>query len=421
MKILRHDLLVRIFLVIGLVLCIIQAGRQGIAAWYFRRGTPEAIEIAIRWDPSAALYYDTLGNLTHLYADSANSDTIIHLYESATRLSPQNAQYWADLGSAYDWAGRTDDALRAFDRARQLFPNSPYINWKLANFFVRTRKIPEALRALRKVLLGGGVAQRDVFTLAANATRDNAAILDQMLPSNSALFFDFLNFRVATGDMGAASEVWDRIAKSDLQFAVPQAFPYLDGLIRKRDLDSLADAWSSLAARFPGELRPRISAHDAIVNGSFEFEPLNGGMDWRVIPVEGAAVRKDSRVYSDGARSLRIDFKGTHNLDFGGVFQFVRVKPDTRYRFSGDMRVLGITTDSGPRFELFDAYDMGKLFYATENLRGNSEWSGARLEFRTNRDTNLLIVRVARPMSRKFDNRIAGTVWIDRISLQPEQ
>src|SRR5258707_6658996 len=113
-----------------------------------------------------------------LYADGGDSNEIVQLYESATRLSPHDAQFWADLGDGYDWAGRSHDALDAFQYARHLFPNSPEINWRLANFYVRAGNIPDALHTLRMVLLEDGSTARRVFTLARNATRDKEAILE---------------------------------------------------------------------------------------------------------------------------------------------------------------------------------------------------------------------------------------------------
>jgi hypothetical protein len=119
--------------------------------------------------------------------------------------------------------------------------------------------------------------------------------------------------------------------------------------------------------------------------------------------------------------SLRIDFDGTRNLNFWHLFQYVIVRPDTRYHFSAVLRANGITTDSGPRFELFDAYDMARLYVFTEGRTGTSGWREQRLEFRTPRETQVLILRLARAASRKFDNQIAGTVWIDRVRLEAEQ
>ena len=71
-------------------------------AWYFRQGSPDAIQTAMRWDRANPEYYDGLGNLMHLYADGGNSNEIVQLYQSATRLSPQDARSWADLGDQPD-------------------------------------------------------------------------------------------------------------------------------------------------------------------------------------------------------------------------------------------------------------------------------------------------------------------------------
>ena len=129
----------------------------------------------------------------------------------------------------------------------------------------------------------------------------------------------------------------------------------------------------------------------------------------------------DSRDPFEGARTLRIEFDGARNLDYGHVFQYVPVQPNTRYRFSGSIRTKGITTDSGPRLQVFDAFDMGKLFLSSENIVGTAGWSWQQFEFKTKADIHLLVVRVARPPSNKLDNQIAGVVWIDRVSLVPEK
>jgi hypothetical protein len=117
---------------------------------------------------------------------------------------------------------------------------------------------------------------------------------------------------------------------------------------------------------------------------------------------------------------LRIIFDGSSNLDFGHVFQYVPVQPSTRYRFSASMRVQGITSDSGPRFQVCDAYNIADLFLSTENFTGTSTWSQQNAVFMTKPDTNLLLIRVARLMSSRFDNKSSGTVWIADVSLYIE-
>jgi Tfp pilus assembly protein PilF len=408
---------IRIGLPIGLLFGIYTAARRGVGDWYFRKESPASIQAAIKWDGDNPQYYDALGTLTHFYGNTRDLDASVAFYEKATRLGPHDAHFWSDLGAAYDWAGRTNDALSAFERAIHLFPNSPEINWRFANFAFRTHKIPEALQALRIVLAGSTPPHRDVFQLATRATHDNGAILEEMLPPQASTYFDYLSFQIETGNMSAAEQVWEWLLQLNLPFALSQAFPYLDALIQHREVGRLAAAWSSLRERFQAQIRPRMEAPNLITNGEFKYDILNGGLDWRVIPAEGAVVSVDSRNSIEKPQGLRIEFDGKRNLDYEHVFQYVLVHPNTRYKFSGYLRTNGITTDSGPRFQIFDAFDMGKLFLSTENVVGTSGWSPERVEFKTGADTHLLIVRVARPASTKLDNQISGTVWINQVTL----
>ena len=414
-------LFVRICLLIALTFAAYFAIRQGVGAWYFRQGSPDALQTAIRWDPGNPQYYDALGNLNHFYADRANPAETVHLFETASRLSPNDAQYWADLGAAYDWAGRPKDALHSLERSEDMFPDSPDINWRLANFYIREGRVSDGLHSLRKVLLADSISRQQVFALSTSATDDNKAILDQMLPLRTPDYVDFLNFRVQTGNIDAAMQTWARMMQLNLPFDVSQALPYLDGLIHHEEFAALANAWTALETRFPTQVRARMSPPSLITNGNFAMSLLDGGLDWRVIPTDGVTASEDDVDLSTAPHALRISFDGAQNLNYGGVYQFVPVKPGTRYRFAATTRVEDVTTDSGPRVEIFDAYDMSKLFVSTRNLVGTTDWSQQQLEFTTSPSTRLIIVRVARPLSQKFDNKIAGSFWISHVSLDPTE
>jgi len=413
-------ILARIALLLGLVYCAYLAGRQGISAWHLRHNSSAALESALQWNPANPQTFDDFGTLMHMYADGGSRDKIIGSYEAATRLSPENAQYWADLGAAYDWAGRENDALAAFHNAQRLFPNSPDINWRVANFYVRQGRKAEALQSLRRVLAGGSIDRREVFELAALTTRDNKAILDDALPSQSSILVEYLNFRILNEDIHSAMEVWHRLLELNLVFPIRAALPYLDALIRYRELTELQESWSVLAARFPDEIPSRSADANLITNASFRHDILNGGFDWRIVPRKGAEVRLDGENRLESGQSLRIDFDGTENPYYWQVFQYVRVQPGTPYHFSGYMRVQGITTDSGPTFEICDAYDMKKLFLSGDGLTGTSSWLRQEFHFKTSSDTDLLVVRVGRRPSQKLANKIGGTVWVENIRLETE-
>jgi len=231
------------------------------------------------------------------------------------------------------------------------------------------------------------------------------------------IYFQYLNYLAQTQRLDAAREAWERLLELKLPFEPRQAFPYLDALIQAQRVDDLTAAWAVLEERHPTQIRKRAYDPNLITNGDFESDILNGGLGWRVRPVEGVVVSVDNLTFFDGTRSLRIAFDGKHNADYRHVFHYIPVKPNSLYRFLGYMRVQGITTDSGLRFELEDAYDRRRLYLTTENLIGTSSWSPQQLEFKTGPDTRLVLLRVVRPSSRKFDNLITGTAWVDRVSL----
>ena len=403
---------------LGLLFCGYKALRQGVAAWYFRQGTPEAVESAIRWDPGNPQYFDTWGTLLRLYANNAEVKQVIAAYQQATRLAPANASYWADLGEAYEWAGEREPAAQAFQCAVRLAPNSPEIHWRLANFEIRSGHTDLGLRALQKALPAEGLPRQQIFAMATRATRDTRAILNLAVPPRAGVLFDFLGFLLAQGNLEAAHEVWNRILELNLSFELRQAFPYLDALLGGHEPQRAAAVWALLAARYPAQIPDPPRGGQRISNGRLAGEILNGGLDWRVVPVDGARVIQEPPGDKEGARGLRIEFDGTQNLNYAQVSQYVVVEPGMRYRFSAAVRTAGITTDSGPRFRITDAYDAQGLSLTTAGETGSSEAHSVPLDFRTGPRTRLLLVQVIRTPSGKFANRIAGTLWITQVSLE---
>lgn len=411
-------LAVRIGLSLGLLYCLYLVTTRAIALWYFRYGeNPAGIRQAIEWDPANPMYYAGLARVLERSPRGGDLDEVIHLYEKATELSPHRARYWAELGGAYELRGRIEEARHAYERARDLFPNSPDINWRLGNFYLRVGKTPEALRAFQKVLLGDPSLRRQTFDLAWRATDDSALILQEMIPSEPGIVIPYLNYLSQTDRVEEAKQVWAQLLQLGVPIEPKAAFSYLDALIRSRRIEALNEAWQQLTLRNPNRIRQRRFDSNLITNGDFESEILNGGLGWRIRPVGGVVVRVASLSFFDGTHSLQIYFDGEQNVNYHHIRQLVPVKPNTVYRFLGYLRAKEITTDSGIRFRIFDAYDRSNLFLESENLVGTSSWSPETMEFETGPETHLLLIQIARPPSKKLDNKIAGTVWIDRLSL----
>lgn len=412
--------MVRIALTAGLFYFMYLATTQAVASWYFRYNPlPEGAQKAIEWDPRNPDYYRALGSYYEQSVLDWDIQKAVRFYEKAVELSPNQARLWADLGGAYAASGRPEEAQRAFERARELFPNSPRINWRLANFYIRQNRPEKALPALRKTLLGDPTIRVSVFDLAWRAGIDPDLILTRMLPSHVGIQFQYLHYLVRSERLDAAAEVWQKVLELASTFEPRLAFPYLDALIRDQRVSALQSAWEKIGQRNPTLFHRSPWENNLIHNGGFESQILNGGLGWRIRPVSGVVVSVDTTTFFDGTRSLRIGFNGEKNISYRHIEQYVPVEPNRRYRFVGYIRGEALTTDSGPRFRLQDAYDRKVLELVSEPMLGTASWRRYELDFVTSPETKLLLISVIRTPSRKFDNMIDGTAWIDRINLEP--
>lgn len=406
------------FLLILILTGIFLAVRAGMGADHFRQNLPEALQKAQDWDPANPVYPAALANLDHLYSENADPGRVIQLYQAAHRLSPFDAAYTADLAQANDWAGHSAIAGPLFQRAEELFPNSPEINWKLANFYVRTGKAIDALPPLKTVLSSNVIPKNQVFALCDSARIDPLTVLDNLLPHDSPTFLDYLNFQTGRKNFTAAEETWDRLLSLQGAFEPKDAFQFLDALIKSREIDRASQVWSALVARFPNRV-PSPAPTNLIVNGDFQADILNGGFDWRVYSASGVSVTHSAVGPGSDSSFLRIEFDGTQNLYYGSVLQFVRVQPDTKYDFSAISRSDALTTDSGLCLQISDAYDATKILGTTEPFTGTTPWSEQKISFTTDSETHLVIVRIVRYPSQKLDNKIAGAFSIRHVSLLP--
>ncbi len=413
----RLTIAARFLLGVFVLLLIVSTARQAVASYHFRQNLPDALQKAMTWEPANPVYPAALAHLVHLYGQNPDPDAVIRLYQTAVHLSPFDAGHTADLAQANDWAGRTDVSLLLFQRAQQLFPNSPEINWKLANFYVRSGNNNDALPPLKKILSSNIIEKNQIFALCDHAGINSVTVLDKLLYPNIPTYFAYLNFETQHGNFSAAQETWNRLLTFNSPFETKDALPFLDTLIRAHELDRASQVWASLVSRFPDRIPSPASANNLITNGNLQADILDGAFDWRVFPAKGVAVNQDSAGPTADSRSLRIEFDGTQNLYYGSVLQFVSAQPHTKYTFSAFTRSQAITTEAGVGVQISDGYDPNKILGSTDPLIGTTPWSEQSFSFETPPDTRLLIVRIVRSPSQKLDSKIAGAFWLSRVSL----
>jgi hypothetical protein len=407
-------LVLRVAISLLLVTCLALVARGIIASWFAETKSIAGFRHAREWDPSNPDYEVQLALLLAANPSSSSDPSeIVRLLQDATRLGPQRADTWASLGGALESAGNISRAEEAYARALELFPRSPEINWEYANLLIRAGEESKAIEPLRQTILSDSSLRAPAFDLAWRAGIPREQILG-MIPARQEVLSAYLDFLVRTHRLDAAASAWQRLlASPDLD----AAFRYFDALLDGHRVDTLTTVWADLARHDATRIHWQPGNANLIVNGGFEYAILNGGFDWRTPAVEGATVTLDASVVHNGMHSLCVTFDGSRNLDFGHVAQYVPVKPDTSYQFVAYVRSKAITTESGPRLAIYDAFDRRALSLETDNLQGNTDWVAQNLTFRTNAATRLIVVQVVRPPSGKIDNRISGTLRLDDVSL----
>src|ERR1022692_1072087 len=334
--------------------------------------TPDVSNLirAIRLEPSNAEYPELLGR--NLALSGASLDEDISAYRTAVHLNPYEAQYWLDLASAYQVAGRIDEQAQSVERAVEADPTTPHVAWEAALLFLVQGDQERMLRNFRVVLANDPEAVDSALQLCWRATGDANQILDHALPRRPDLYLSFLRLLISKQEVAAAENVWNHLIALNQEFSTPLAFPYFRFLIAKQEVAAARTAWQQLAG-VNRSLQPYLpSGENLIVNGGFEENLLNGGFDWWYQLNPHAALAIDTSEYHSGTRSLSVTFDG-QSVSEAGISQFIPVKSNTDYEFSAEFRTEGVETASGPRFAIADAYSNAS-YVLTDDVMGTTPW-----------------------------------------------
>ena len=119
----------------------------------------------------------------------------------------------------------------------------------------------------------------------------------------------------------------------------------------------------------------------------------------------------------DGTYSLKIIFEGKENISFSHLYQIAPVDPLKTYRLTYAWQSEDISTDQGPFIDI-TGYDRQGLYFKGPMILGTHDWKKEYIEFLVPNDCNAVVIRLRRRASHRFDNKIAGTLWLDNFELE---
>ena len=397
-------------------------GKTYLADVVSRRLDVDSLRVATQLDPGNADYHIDLGRIYQYSLTDINTPAALEELNHAAELNPFDAQAWLDLGAAQEIQGQLDQAESSLRRADYLAPELPHFQWAIGNFFLLRGNLDEALRHFKIVLAGGSQYGQAIFSTAWKAVGDGDEILAKLIPDRIDAQFRYLEYLVGQRKLSEAEKVWRKIDASSSPFdpaqAVGYAAAYIDALLGSGEGDKAYQVWSALEEH--KLISKQSEPGNLVSNGDFEGEMRNLGFGWRIYNVPGVYAGLDSTVFHSGGHSLAIAFSGSANFYYHAVFHYVKVTPGVRYRVEAYFKTEGITTDSGPRLEVSDAFDARVFNVFSEQLTGtNVEWTLLSADFTPSRKTHYVTVSIARVPSEKLDNKIAGKVWVDDVKVSP--
>ncbi len=346
------------------------------------------------------------------------------LGDAAGQLRDFQRALLADTASAYRWADLADSefhvndlakAKYAYARALQAGPRSPVILFRAANFDFEAGDYPGVLHNLSQILRDPYLESYydTVFLTYSRLGIPVDQLLATAMPKNAAAGTRFLAFWMNSGKTDQAKETWAWLADNHL-LDDATAGGYVDFLIRQKEPALAQQAWR-LYAR---QQMPQFCKTNWIYNGDLEQEFRPSRFDWKIAPNPDVDVERVESEASHGHWSLRVNFHANSNIDYRQTYQNVFLTPG-RWRFSAKVKVQGITTDQGIDFHIADVQTPTNLDFRTEPENGTADWHTVTQDFTVLKPGELLVIEIARQQSERFDNKIAGTAWVDELELKP--
>ena len=349
--------------------------------------------------------------LLMIQQDPAGRRVAARLHQRLLSQNPASVYQWIKCAYAFAAAGDNGKAEYAVSAARKLGPALAPAQMEAVHFYVGEGALDAVLETGRHVM--ELVPQYDgfLFRYYQQLGVTPEVILLRGVPANARAMSSFLTFSIETKDVGQAELAWRKM--TDLGLRTEKTLGAYTGFLVAANQPG--EAWSAWHDYYKPTVPPEEDPQ-GVFNPGFEREPVDGPFDWHWTEVRGAETSITSAQAWRGHRSLWISFSGERNVAYSHLSQSLVAGPG-QYELKAHIKSEGITTNQGVALELVES---GHVIAASEPLTGTSDWHPVVIPFRLT-GSRWLSLRVVRHPSSKFDNKIAGSFWMDEVLLERVQ
>jgi len=339
--------------------------------------------------------------------DRSRTETVA----AALRRNPGSGFLWADMADAYAKSGNREQAWKCYERAMELAPAVPAVLMRAATFQFVYGEPGNALPQTKAVLNLVRGYDGAVFSLYDRMGLTTSDVLKEGLPATKEAAYAYLSHLISTRNVEGAIQAWSWVRRNSLNDDALAA-SYVEFLLGEGRGREAVKTWSAQL----GDRRGGYGVSTWIYNGDFEREFSGSVLDWRSFPVDHVRVQRAEGEGRNGSSALRVTFDGKANVEYRHTSQRTWLEPGP-HRLIAWVRSEGVTTDEGVILRVADVEAPARFSVATEPILGTRPWSRIELPFTVPPDTRQLMVQLARRPSRKFDNKIRGTVWVDDVAI----
>jgi tetratricopeptide (TPR) repeat protein len=335
--------------------------------------------------------------------------------ERATQLRPRDYYLWLELGMTRDQIGDAAGAERAFRESARLAPHYAQPAWQFGNLLFRLGRQDEAFPELLRAVRSDSTFLPGVINLAWAARPDPAAVRETLQPQTSFEHITLAHFFAKHGEGASAVAEFRSAGVSDRE----DIRSLIKELIAQRSFRDAHEVWAH--EYLPGNSHAENDA-SGMYDGGFEkpLELNEPGFGWQVsqnIPTINLSL--DPNNANEGAKSLRIDFRGISNPAVTVASQIILVDPKTHYRLEFAGRVQELVSGGLPVVVVTDAgLPNSTLIESQPMASGTDQWRESVLDFTTGPQTQAVQLQLRRKFCASEPCPIFGSLWLDAFSLR---
>jgi tetratricopeptide (TPR) repeat protein len=345
---------------------------------------------------------------------AATADTNgVDEYRRAAELSPADHRLRTQLGRALEQAGRLEEAHEELVTAIELAPAYAAPHWQLGNFYLRRGREADAIAELEFAARSHTLYREQVYSLVWDYFGKDADRLAELAGSDPDNNVALAYFFAGRGRGGHALAVWNRLDDDEKAARQPLARSIAHGLFIQRVYPQ--------ALEFSRQLGFDPEANfEAVTNGSFERSlDMNedSRFNWQIARNDPKLeIATDNKIFQDGSRSLKLNFKNFTKSSLINVVQTVAVRPATTYRLRFWCRTDSLRSPGLPLIEILNANTDATIVRSAPFPNGTTEWQERAIEFSTPPECSGVTLRTVRNYCGE-ECALNGTVWLDTVVL----